>query len=227
MSLKRKMKIIGLFITFIIGTIIFFLLFYKEENHYDELFLSHDDLIKKVDYSATFLVHQRDIFVEIENKNPVTIHANVIVNFLNDSDQVVATKVSYIDHIGANSKSYNTLAVDKNIVFSNYKVNVELEQIYHEKSLFDDIEIVSKKETNDSVIITYRNNSKKVLSGIAMGIVFYDAANKIVGYYEQQQLNIKSKDSATMKLIIPLDSNGNTISYARNEIVIKYAYSSE
>ena len=228
---KKLFIIIAVVILIVIAIIVYLTLFNKEKNDEYLDYLKNEEKINEEinkNYSLKEYKVNTGLVIELNNDNNVVIDADIKIEFFNENGEVVNVEDDYIFNIPAKSKIYEKIYLNNNINFSTYKVTSKLRKSYNQKTYNDKIEIVSKSEQDDYIIMQIKNNSNINLQYVEIGVLFLDKNNTIIDYSINTISDFDAGETISDKVLIPYDSNiRDEINYDKIDILVIHAYSYE
>lgn len=167
-----------------------------------------------------YTLENGDVLIEIDNKNDYGVIANYKIKLLDENNNIIDIEKETEYGIGPKAKGYKEVYIE-NKEAKNFEVEAELTLDQISKSYNNDIKIISTKDTSNLINIEYQNNSKKKLSSLEIGIIFYDDNNQIVGYTSGIEAKVKSGKTKKMDALIPFNKDySERIKYAKYDTVV-------
>lgn len=182
--------------------------------------VSNSDLEKNITTSAE--VSKRDrLIVFVKNDNKVAVDMNVEVEFYDKDNNIVGSDTKTLTAVGKNAEVAIEMW-DTPESFDNYKIYVDVENT-REKCYFDDLE-VKHNDTGEQVAVQIKNNSEDTIEYVSATIVYYQN-NKVVGYDDDMESDVKAGRSANFNFDYPYDNNYDDVKYDSYKVFIAEAYS--
>ena len=167
------------------------------------------------------LLVDKSILLEFKNNNSVSVDASFKVEYYDKAGEVIDVEEVYLIGVPAKSSAYDEINYHGKVSYDSYKfTNMSVREDTYTKNYKDDIEILSKKDNEDSILIQFKNNSKKDLEYLTYIVLFYDKDGKIISYSPESEMNFKSGATLTSKVHHPYDDNFELLNYAKYEVVV-------
>lgn len=179
--------------------------------------------INKKYVEKDYVLEDKSILIEVENKSNYGANADIKVELLDNSKNIIDVIDVYISGIKPNGTGYG-LATMWEGSYSSYKVTTKLLPTASLKFHTDDISIINSNVSEDSYILEYKNKASEKLDALEIGVLFYDKKNKIIAYSSNIESDIEPNSTSSMKIRMPIDDNYENISYEKAKPVIISAY---
>jgi len=163
-----------------------------------------------------------ELIVFLQNNNNTTIDLTVEAEFYDKEGNIIGTEEDLVT-LGKSSKA--ALGFDQPDSFDTHKINLRAsDSSDYIKSYHDDLTI-SDNNTGKEVIIKLKNTSKNTIESINVAVVFYKN-DKIVGFDNNYEFDLKSNKEASMSIHVPYSKDSfEIIDFDDYEIFINDAYS--
>lgn len=161
------------------------------------------------------------LVVFVKNNNKVAVDMEIEVEFYDVNGTIVGSDSDDLQAVGANAE----IAIDMWSTpssFDNYKIYVDVEQA-DEISYFDNVELVHNNNGKE-IAVQIKNNSNDTIEYITASVVYYQG-DKVVGYDDSIESDIKSGRSANFTLDFPYNKNYKDVKFDNYKVFITEAYS--
>lgn len=161
------------------------------------------------------------LIVFVKNDNKVAVDMEIEVEFYDANGTIVGSDKDDLQAVGANAE----IAIDMwstPTSFDNYKIYVDVEQT-DEMSYFKDLELTHNNNGKE-IAVQIKNNSNDTIEYITASVVFYQG-DKVVGYDDSIQSDIKSGRSANLNFDFPYNKNYKDVKFDTYKVFITEAYS--
>lgn len=161
------------------------------------------------------------LVVFVKNNNKVAVDMEIEVEFYDANGTIVGSDSDDLQAVGANAE----IAIDMWSTpssFDNYKIYVDVEQA-DEISYFDNVELVHNNNGKE-IAVQIKNNSNDTIEYITASVVYYQG-DKVVGYDDSIESDIKSGRSANFTLDFPYNKNYKNVKFDNYKVFITEAYS--
>lgn len=178
-----------------------------------------DELAKNITSTAG-LTELKKLVVIAKNNNNVTVDMKIEVEFYNADGSIAGSDSEDLTAVGPNAE----VAVDMYSTpksFDNYKIYIDAEET-DEISYYDKIELVHNK-SGKNVAVQVKNNSEDTIEYIKVSVVFYKD-DKIVGFEDNIQSDIKPGRSANFTMDCPYNLSYRDINYTSYKVFVNGAY---
>lgn len=160
------------------------------------------------------------LLVFIKNKNNIAVDIEVTVEFYDENGILIEEGKAYLTTIKSGAEVVSQIYDTPNN-YSTYKVYTDAEEseIYE---VVEDIN-VTDNDNGEKILVQVKNNSNKIIETITASVIFYEN-DKIVGYDESIELDVKVGRSANMEFYYPYDENYDEISFDTYKVYINECY---
>lgn len=177
------------------------------------------DLEKKIKSNGA-VTDSGKLVVFATNGNDVAVDMKIEVEFYDANGTIVGSDSDDLRAVGAKSE----IAVEMwstPEAFDNYKIYVDVEQT-KEISYFDKLELVHNNNGNE-IAVQAKNNSDDTIEFISVSVVYYQG-DKVVGYDDGIQSDIKPGRSANFTLNFPYNREYDNVNFDNYKVFITEAY---
>lgn len=161
------------------------------------------------------------LIVFVTNSNKVAVDMEIEVEFYDANGVIVGSDSEDLRAVGAGAE----IAVDMWSTpssFDNYKIYVDVEQT-NEISYFDKVELVHNNN-GEEIAAQVKNNSDDTIEYITVSVVYYQG-DKVVGYDDGIEVDVKSGRSANFTLYYPYNSDYRDIKFDTYKVFVNEAFS--
>lgn len=162
------------------------------------------------------------LVVIAKNNNKVAVEMEIEVEFYDANGKIVGSDTEYYFAVDPNREVAGQM-YDTPEKFDNYKIYVDAKKTYNITTYFDKVE-VDHNNNGEEIIVQVKNNSKDVIEGIMVSVVYYQG-DKIVGYEYDMDMDVKSGRSANLKVPYPYDKDYNDIQFDNYKVFVVDAHS--
>ena len=181
---------------------------------------SSKDLEKNIKSSGA-VTDLGKLVVFVTNGNDVAVDMEIEVEFYDANGTIVGSDSEDLQAVGAKAD----VAVDMWSTpdsFDNYKIYVDVKQTTN-YSYFDKLKLTHNNNGNE-IVAQVKNNSDDVIEYITVSVVYYQG-NKVVGYDDDIESDIKAGRSANFTLNFPYDKRYDDVNFDNYKVFITEAYS--
>ncbi len=161
-----------------------------------------------------------NIFLNIHNKNNVSVDADVTIEFLGNH-----TEQYNIKNIPAKSHYYSSVAVDKELREKEFEASAKLTLNKYKEYYNDKIQILKKEEDAENLLVEIKNDSYSEMDAINVYALYFDASDQIIGFEESSVKKVPVDGTSSIKIGYPRGEDYNFVSFSRYEVGINTAYS--
>lgn len=166
-----------------------------------------------------------NIMVDINNKNKISIDAEVAIEFVDANGQTVKNETTTIKNIPPKSHYYSTITVAPELRGLQYRVNSILSVNKFKDYYVDKVVVVNKTEEEENLLVELKNDSISTIDTLEVYAIFYDENNKVIGLEKNSVKKVAADNSVSIKVNYPKDQEYKSISFSKYEIGINTAYS--
>lgn len=170
----------------------------------------------------TYITDDGEMIIIATNNNKDVVDIEFEIEYYDKSNKLVGSGYADISAVSKNSR-FALDVYDAPKSYDSYKVYVDVEET-------DNISYLGKLEAThnnnkdeEEVIVQVKNTTDKEIEYIGVSIVFYKD-NKIVGYDDSLDGEIKSGRSANFTFSYPYDESYDTIYFDEYQVFINEAY---
>ena len=165
------------------------------------------------------------IFLTVKNNNNSTIGVKVTANFYDESNNLVNTEDVFIYPLKPNSEKHGQIYLRSSKTnYDRFELKFKADdRSYYEFVDNDKLEIknnVNKEE--EEILLQVKNNAGIPVERVDVEAIFYKD-NKVIGFSDETIDEIRVDETGAEKIMIPYDTNYDTIQYDNIKIFI-YAY---
>ena len=177
------------------------------------------DLGKKIKSSgATTDLGKFVVF--ITNENDVAVDMEIEVEFYDANGVIVGSDKENLEAVGSKAE----VAIDMWSTpesFDSYKIYVDVKETT-KTQYFDKIEL-THNNTGKEIVVQVKNNSSDTIEYMTVSVVYYQG-DKVVGYDDDIESEIKPDRSGNFKLSFPYNKNYDDVKFDNYKVFINEAY---
>ena len=161
------------------------------------------------------------LVVMATNGNNVAVDMSIEVEFYDANGTIVGNGNDMLEAVGPKAEIATEIYGTPDS-FNNYKIYVDVEKTDN-ISYFDKLELTHNNNGED-IIVQVKNKSDDVIEYMDVSVVYYKE-NKVVGYDDDLQLDVKAGRSGNFTLHFPYDKRYKDVSFDNYKVYINQAYS--
>lgn len=161
------------------------------------------------------------LVVFVTNGNDVPVDMEIEVEFYDANGTIVGSDSEDLQAVGAKAD----IAIDMWSTpdsFDNYKIYVDVKQTTN-YSYFDKLELTHNNNGKE-IAVQVKNNSNDTIEYITVSVVYYQG-DKVVGYDDDIQSDIKAGRSGNFTLDFPYNKRYDDVHFDNYKVFITEAYS--
>ena len=191
----------------------------KDDIENEDLNVEEDD--SNVKYN-TYITNDGEMIIIATNNNKNVVDIEFEIEYYDKSNKLVGSGYADISAVSKNSQ-FALDVYDAPKSYDSYKVYVDVEETDNISYLGKLTATHNNNKDEEEVIVQVKNTTDKEIEYIGVSIVFYKD-NKIVGYDDSLDGEIKSGRSANFTFSYPYDESYDTIYFDDYQVFINEAY---
>lgn len=191
----------------------------KDDIENEDLNVEEDD--SNVKYN-TYITNDGEMIIIATNNNKNVVDIEFEIEYYDKSNKLVGSGYADISAVSKNSQ-FALDVYDAPKSYDSYKVYVDVEETDNISYLGKLTATHNNNKDEEEVIVQVKNTTDKEIEYIGVSIVFYKD-NKIVGYDDSLDGEIKSGMSANFTFSYPYDESYDTIYFDDYQVFINEAY---
>lgn len=191
----------------------------KDDIENENLNVEEDD--SNVKYN-TYITNDGEMIIIATNNNKNVVDIEFEIEYYDKSNKLVGSGYADISAVSKNSQ-FALDVYDAPKSYDSYKVYVDVEETDNISYLGKLTATHNNNKDEEEVIVQVKNTTDKEIEYIGVSIVFYKD-NKIVGYDDSLDGEIKSGRSANFTFSYPYDESYDTIYFDDYQVFINEAY---
>lgn len=191
----------------------------KDDIENEDLNVEEDD--SNVKYN-TYITNDGEMIIIATNNNKNVVDIEFEIEYYDKSNKLVGRGYADISAVSKNSQ-FALDVYDAPKSYDSYKVYVDVEETDNISYLGKLTATHNNNKDEEEVIVQVKNTTDKEIEYIGVSIVFYKD-NKIVGYDDSLDGEIKSGMSANFTFSYPYDESYDTIYFDDYQVFINEAY---
>ncbi len=182
---------------------------------------NNNDSLEKNIKSSGAVTDLGKLVVFVTNENDVAVDMEIEVEFYDANGTIVGSDSEDLRAVGAKTDvAIEMWSTPES--FDNYKIYVDVKQTIN-YSYFDKLEL-TQNNNGKEIVVQVKNNSNDTIEYITVSVVYYQG-DKVVGYDDGIESDIKAGRAGNFTLDFPYDKRYDNINFDNYKVFITQAYS--
>ena len=170
------------------------------------------------------MTQQLGVFLEYKNNNNMDVNISVSADYYDSNNNFMVTRSSLGINIPANGTAYYYIEGPIGEDFSSYKLKLDFAGRSSFKNNSNSVKILSDSIVDGDFEVKVKNTGSSRIGNADIFIIFYDSNNEVAGMKSYGTSSINPNEEKTVKIGVPVGTNGKSINYSKYDISFNYAY---